>query len=117
MIRRPPRSTLFPYTTLFRSGQPVAIDSPHRAIAAGLGYLSEDRKESGLFLEMSLSRNVAAASLRQFGEFPYRDGRERATADEFRARLRITSRSADQEVGRLSGGNQQKVLLARWLLV
>ena len=98
-------------------GQAVTIDSPRRAIAAGLGYLSEDRKESGLFLEMSLSRNVAAASLRQFGEFPYRDGRERATADEFRARLRITSRSADQEVGRLSGGNQQKVLLARWLLV
>jgi ABC-type sugar transport system ATPase subunit len=71
----------------------------------------------GLFPEMSLARNVAAASLRRFGGAFYHDARERAVADDFRERLRVASRDADQEVGRLSGGNQQKVLFARWLLV
>src|SRR5262245_34440374 len=99
------------------TGQLAAVESPSDAIAAGLGYLSEDRKESGLFLDMSVSRNIAAANLRHFGEFAYSDRRERGIADEFRTRLRIVSRSADQEVSRLSGGNQQKVFLARWLLV
>jgi ABC-type sugar transport system ATPase subunit len=97
--------------------QPLTARSPAQAIAAGLGYVSEDRKESGLFLDMSVARNVAVARLRRFGSFFYRDREEAAVADEFRAQLRIASRSARQEVGRLSGGNQQKVLLARWLLV
>jgi ABC-type sugar transport system ATPase subunit len=91
--------------------------SPAAAIAAGLGYLSEDRKESGLFLEMVLSRNIAAASLSRFGSWFYQDARERAETDSFRQKLRIVSQGPHQEVGRLSGGNQQKVLLARWLLV
>jgi ABC-type sugar transport system ATPase subunit len=98
-------------------GQPLAVSSPADAIRAGLGYLTEDRKEFGLFPEMSLARNVAAASLRRFGGAFYHDARERAVADNFRQRLRVASRDADQEVGRLSGGNQQKVLFARWLLV
>jgi ABC-type sugar transport system ATPase subunit len=98
-------------------GQPLAVSSPADAIRAGLGYLTEDRKELGLFPEMSVARNVAAASLRRFGGAFYHDARERAVADDFRRRLRVASRDADQEVGRLSGGNQQKVLFARWLLV
>jgi ABC-type sugar transport system ATPase subunit len=98
-------------------GQPFAPGSPADAIRAGLGYLTEDRKELGLFPEMSVARNVAAASLRRFGGAFYHDARERAVADDFRERLRVVSRDADQEVGRLSGGNQQKVLFARWLLV
>lgn len=98
-------------------GEPACIRSPSDAIEAGLGYLSEDRKESGLFLDLSVSRNIAAASLHRFGGLAYSDRRERAAADEFRARLRIASRDVDQETASLSGGNQQKVFLARWLLV
>jgi ABC-type sugar transport system ATPase subunit len=99
------------------NNQPLTARSPAQAIAAGLGYVSEDRKESGLFLDMSVARNVAVARLNRFGSFFYRDREEAVVADEFRAQLRIASRSAQQDVGHLSGGNQQKVLLARWLLV
>ncbi len=98
-------------------GQPFRPASPAEAIAAGLGYLTEDRKAFGLFLEMSLSRNVAAASLKQFGGGFYHDARERSVAGEYRQRLRIACPGVEQEAGRLSGGNQQKVLFARWLLV
>ncbi len=98
-------------------GRHVVIRSPREAIAAGLGYLGEDRKESGLFLEMSVSRNIAAADLRRFGELAYSERRERATAQEYRERLRIVSQDVNQAVVRLSGGNQQKVFIARWLLV
>ncbi len=97
-------------------GQEFTPGSPAVAIAAGLGYLSEDRKESGLFLDMAISRNVAAGNLGKFGSWFYRDRAERGTTDKFRAQLRIASRSAAQDVGHLSGGNQQKVFFARWLL-
>jgi ribose transport system ATP-binding protein len=98
-------------------GKSVRIHSPADAIAAGLGYVSEDRKELGLFLEMSIHRNVATAWLKRFGGWWYRDHEERSVADDFRSRLRVVSRDVAQDVGHLSGGNQQKVLLARWLLV
>lgn len=97
--------------------QRVEIRSPADAIAAGLGYVSEDRKESGLFLEMSIRRNVSAASLRCFGGWFFRDANESAVAEEYRQKLRIICRDVDQDTSHLSGGNQQKVLLARWLLV
>ena len=98
-------------------GKPFRPRSPGEAIRGGLGYLSEDRKESGLFLELPISRNVAAACLSRFGTWFYRDARERRETDGFRRQLRIVSRGPDQEAGALSGGNQQKVLFARWLLV
>jgi ABC-type sugar transport system ATPase subunit len=98
-------------------GKSAAISSPIAAIAAGLGYLSDDRKESGLFLEMSIAENIAAARLREFGKLWFDERAQTETANGFRARLRIASRSAAQPVATLSGGNQQKVLLARWLLV
>ena len=99
------------------AGQLVEIRSPAEAIALGLGYVSEDRKDSGLFLDMSLRRNVSAARLDRFGGWFFRDGEESAVAQEFRDKLRIVCRDVDQDTGHLSGGNQQKVLLARWLLV
>ena len=98
-------------------GRPVDIRSPADAITAGLGYVSEDRKDSGLFLDMSIRRNVSAARLSQFGRWFFRDTAEAATANAFRKKLRIVCRDVDQDTGHLSGGNQQKVLLARWLLV
>ena len=98
-------------------GRPFAPTSPTEAIAAGLGYLSEDRKDSGLFLEMSIARNIAAANLPKFGGWIYREHQEIQRAEAYRTQLRIASRSASQTVGQLSGGNQQKALFARWLLV
>jgi len=89
---------------------PVRINSPADAIAAGIGYMPEDRKEAGLFLEMSVAQNIVGARLEHFRE------QERISED-FRARLRIACRSVRQAVQNLSGGNQQKVVLAKWLLV
>jgi ABC-type sugar transport system ATPase subunit len=102
---------------VFLDGKRVDINSPAGAIAAGLGYVSEDRKESGLFLDMSIRRNISAAQLKRFGQWLYRDNAESRTAQEFRGKLRIMCRDVEQDTGHLSGGNQQKVLLARWLLV
>jgi ABC-type sugar transport system ATPase subunit len=98
-------------------GRKVEIRSPRDAIAAGLGYVSEDRKESGLFLDMSVRRNISAAQLGRFGGWFYRDREETTVAQESSARLRVVCRDVEQDAGHLSGGNQQKVLLARWLLV
>jgi ABC-type sugar transport system ATPase subunit len=98
-------------------GKPARFGSPAEAMSRGLGYVSEDRKELGLFLDMSIRRNVSAASLGKFGGLLFRDGEERITAERYRERLRIACRDVDQDAGHLSGGNQQKVFLARWLLV
>ena len=98
-------------------GKRVDIDSPAEAIAAGLGYVSEDRKDSGLFLDMSIRRNISAAQLNRFGGWLFRERNESAAAEDLRSRLRILCRDVEQDTGHLSGGNQQKVLLARWLLV
>jgi ABC-type sugar transport system ATPase subunit len=102
---------------IWLGGKRVEIRSPAHAIAAGLGYVSEDRKESGLFLDMSVRRNISAARLHRFGAWFFRDREEFKTAQEFAEKLRIICRDVEQDTGHLSGGNQQKVLLARWLLV
>ena len=99
------------------NGRPVKIRSPAGAISAGLGYVSEDRKESGLFLDMSIRRNISVASLASFGGWFFRDAAEAAVAHQFREKLRVICRDIEQDAGHLSGGNQQKTLLARWLLV
>ena len=98
-------------------GRKLDVRSPRDAIAAGLGYVSEDRKESGLFLDMSVRRNISAGQLKRFGGWFFRDREEAAVAEDLRARLGVVCRDVQQDTGHLSGGNQQKVLLARWLLV
>jgi len=98
-------------------GHPQRIRQVSEAIAAGIGYLPEDRKQAGLFLEMSIAHNVAAASLAQFGKFVTNDSAIHSAAEEYRQRLKISCRSIHQSVKSLSGGNQQKVLLAKWLQV
>jgi ABC-type sugar transport system ATPase subunit len=99
------------------NGAPVQIRMPRDAVRLGIGYLSEDRKESGLFLEMSLAANIAVANLRRFGTWWLSKLRLRQTAGEFRQRLRIAAPSVDTPIINLSGGNQQKALIARWLLL
>jgi len=97
-------------------GRPVALRSPREAIRAGLGYLPEDRKDAGLFLEMGLAANFGAAALERFGSWWLDDEAMGRQAAEAAARLRLSNLSA-RSVHELSGGNQQKVMLARWLLV
>jgi len=102
---------------LLLHGQEVTIDSPRRAIAAGISYLTEDRKALGLFLPMPVRDNIVAAAL---PKLTGRAGllRRRAIRDESaRYVIGLDIRPSDDRVQavNLSGGNQQKVLLARWL--
>jgi ribose transport system ATP-binding protein len=99
-------------------GQPVNIRTPHTAVQAGIGYLSEDRKHFGLAVDMTVRANIAMADL---GRFTSRTGVLNETAMENTAldyidRLGIRTPSDLQEVRLLSGGNQQKVVIAKWLL-
>ena len=101
---------------IYVDGRRVALRSPGEAIAAGIGYAFEDRKQGGLFLDMSIARNIAAARLNKFGTWWVRENRQRAVAADYQRSLRIACRDTGQLVQSLSGGNQQKVVLAKWLL-
>jgi ribose transport system ATP-binding protein len=99
-------------------GQSVNIRTPHAAVEAGIGYLSEDRKHFGLAVDMTVRANVAMADL---GRFTNRAGvldeaTMQRTAVKYVDQLGIRTPSDMQEVRLLSGGNQQKVVIAKWLL-
>jgi rhamnose transport system ATP-binding protein len=97
-------------------GRPVLIDSPARAVALGIAYVPEDRRRHGVILEMSLAANATLAALRAASRFGFLDfRRERATTARFVGQLGIKTPSLETRVRDLSGGNQQKVALARWL--
>jgi ABC-type sugar transport system ATPase subunit len=97
------------------AGRRVSLASPAAAIAAGVGYLPEDRKDDGLFLDMSIEDNMAVASGR-FGSWWHSHRRLRAAAEEMCRALCVVCRGPAEPVKNLSGGNQQKVVLGRWLL-
>jgi rhamnose transport system ATP-binding protein len=102
--------------TIRLGGRRVSIDSPGRAVELGIGYVPEDRRRHGVILEMSTAVNTTLATLRAVSRFGILDfGRERAIGEQFVRRLGIKIASLDAPVGNLSGGNQQKVALARWL--
>jgi rhamnose transport system ATP-binding protein len=97
-------------------GRPVRIDSPARAVALGLAYVPEDRRRHGVILDLPVAANTTLAVLRRvsaLGWLSFR--RERDLAAGFVRRLGIKTPSVEAPVGNLSGGNQQKVALARWL--
>ena len=97
-------------------GRPLPIASPRDAIAAGLAYVPEDRRRHGVVLEMPITANASLASLRSLSRRGLIDRRvERQRAEHFVDRLRIRTAGIDADVESLSGGNQQKVALARWL--
>jgi ABC-type sugar transport system ATPase subunit len=102
---------------IYLDGRRLTICSPKDAIAAGIGYAFEDRKEGGLFLDMSIAGNIASAKLEYYGCWWLSSNRQTAVAEKFRTALRIVCRDTGQIVQSLSGGNQQKVALAKWLLV
>ena len=102
--------------TISLNGTPLRIASPSDAIRAGIAYVPEDRRQHGVVLDMSIAANTSLASLSAVSSHGLIDrSRERAAAQEYVDRLRIKASSVQAEVGTLSGGNQQKVVLARWL--
>lgn len=97
-------------------GRQVDVSDVPRAIEAGMAYVTEDRKSLGLLLEDSLLRNVTLAGLRRVSRAGVLDRRrEIAVAERYQAAMRIRTPSVFQKVGHLSGGNQQKVVLSKWL--
>jgi rhamnose transport system ATP-binding protein len=99
-------------------GRPVDVRSPRMAIAAGIGYLPEDRKQHGVVPEMAVDQNVSLARLRGVARNGLIDrARERSQAQRYVDQLRIKTASVNADVESLSGGNQQKVALARWLAI
>ncbi|APZ96866.1 sugar ABC transporter ATP-binding protein [Fuerstiella marisgermanici] len=100
-------------------GKPVQLSSPQDAIEAGIALVPEDRKQQGLVLEMIIRRNVGLAALKRnakpggFVDFE----RERADSAAMVDRLRVKTPDDLQVVGNLSGGNQQKVVLGKWLIL
>ena len=98
-------------------GKSVRINSPSDAVRHGIGYLSEDRKRYGLALSMDVEANIVLATLRRFARaFGRVDERlTRSTAQQLVQRLAIKTPSLSQRVRNLSGGTQQKVVVAKWL--
>ena len=98
-------------------GQPVKITRPIDAMKNGIGYLAEDRKRDGIIAELSVRENIILALQVLNGMFkPISRSEAEAFADEYIKVLNIKTASRETPVGSLSGGNQQKVILARWLL-
>jgi len=97
-------------------GKVLELRSPRDAIDAGLGLLHEDRGRDGIIPDLSVRENLTLVVLPRLARLGIvTRGRERALVDRFMARLRIKASSAEQKIRELSGGNHQKVLLARWL--
>ncbi|GHD22787.1 sugar ABC transporter ATP-binding protein [Tianweitania populi] len=102
--------------TAAKEGRALSLGSTRAAVAAGFGFLPEDRKTDGIIGELSIRENIALALQARIGwARPLSAKRQRAMADDFIRRLDIRTSDAEKPVGQLSGGNQQKVMLARWL--
>ena len=98
-------------------GRDVRITKPHDAMKNGIGYLAEDRKRDGIIADLSVRENIIMALQVMKGFFhPMKREEMEAFADEYIKALQIKTASQDTPIGSLSGGNQQKVILARWLL-
>ncbi|MEA3308905.1 MAG: sugar ABC transporter ATP-binding protein [Chloroflexota bacterium] len=102
--------------TLTLAGERVTINSPQEAIALGWGFVPEDRKRQGLFLQMAITPNIVISELPRYSRASILNFRQmQEVAQDFVERLRIRTPNLQQTVANLSGGNQQKVVIARWL--
>ncbi|RMB61855.1 sugar ABC transporter ATP-binding protein [Tessaracoccus antarcticus] len=98
-------------------GKKVSNKTAADAVRNGMGYLSEDRKQFGLLLEQDVKANCVMAAMKDFniGGFIL-DGKIRTVGQEYSDKLRVKTPSVNQLLGKLSGGNQQKVVIAKWLV-
>ena len=102
---------------VFMDGEKVKIHKPLDAMKHGIGYLPEDRKQDGIVGDLSVRENIILALQVMKGFFkPFSRAQAEAFADEYIKLLEIKTASSDTPIKQLSGGNQQKVILARWLL-
>jgi ABC-type sugar transport system ATPase subunit len=103
--------------SVMREGRALRLSTPREARRSGIVYLTEDRKRDGLFAELDIVANTTASALQALGRGPLRDGRREAReASAMLKRLRLVASSLRSQAVKLSGGNQQKVLIARALL-
>ena len=102
---------------VFIEGRECAIKNPKDAIRAGIGYVTEDRKGEGLILKLGVDENITLAALDGFRKGIHLNlGKEKNIVKEYVKKLNVKTPSIYQKVENLSGGNQQKVVLAKWLL-
>lgn len=99
-------------------GEPVVIHSPRTAIDLGIGFLTENRKEQGLFLELAAAENITMATLERDANYGMLDRKKaQAISDDAIQLLQIRVPHAQVRAGGLSGGNQQKLLISRWVAI
>ncbi len=104
--------------TVEMHGKPVDVSNVSRAIKAGLAYVTEDRKSLGLILDDTITRNITLANLPEVARASVlNDHAETEVAEKYRKDLGIRTPGVFQKVVNLSGGNQQKVVLSKWLFV
>ena len=102
---------------IFINGKEVTIDTPKDAVAHGIGYLSEDRKRYGLIVDKSVEENTVISSLNDFVKGIFIDkAKSKKVSERYVESLKTKTPSVSQLVKKLSGGNQQKVVIAKWLV-
>jgi ribose transport system ATP-binding protein len=101
---------------LYGADEPAEISGPRGAVRNGIAFLTEDRKEQGLLLSLAVRKNISLARLGDVSRFGWLNvSKERAVAGRYVDALSVRCSSAEQTVGELSGGNQQKVVIAKWM--
>ena len=105
---------------IYLNGKAISPRSPLDALKKGMGYITESRRENGFFPNFSIAQNMAVSQSLKRGGYKgamglFREGDERKTAEEQRKLLALKCHSVDQNITELSGGNQQKVLISKWL--
>ena len=102
--------------TIKLDGKPIVIDSPDVAMSHGIGYVPEDRKEHGLVLKMNIADNLTLPIVSKFANLGWiNKAQELRAAKDASQKLAVKMANLEQSAGELSGGNQQKVVLAKWL--
>lgn len=101
---------------VYKNGKEINVSNVNKAIENGIAYVTEDRKEYGLVLIDDIKRNTTLANLKNISKnFVVDDNKEIAETESFRKKMNIKCSSIQQKTGNLSGGNQQKVVLSKWI--
>jgi len=104
------------YGQIMLNGMPVDIKSPKQAIELGIAYVPEDRRQHGLILELSIAKNITLPKLNAYAEMGLvQESNEAMVAEQYRQQFSIRTPDVKLHAGKLSGGNQQKVVLSKWL--